>query len=57
MEIFFEVEETVERISKASRVPVYVCWNYYLDKGVLGGAVISGYQQGEEAGKNCLEDT
>jgi len=51
---YFEMEESRERISRASKVPVYVCWNFYLGKGVVGGAVITGYQQGEEAGKIAL---
>lgn len=46
---FFEVEEAAELISQSASVPVYVCWDFYIGKGVVGGAIISGYDQGKEA--------
>ncbi len=52
--VFFEVEESGKRISIASRVPVYVCWDLCLGVGVVGGAITSGFDQGFEAGKIAL---
>ncbi|MCF7912551.1 MAG: PAS domain S-box protein [Candidatus Cloacimonetes bacterium] len=51
---FFEVEEAGEKISAAARVPVYACWDFYMGDGVLGGALIKGYDQGNAAGAYAL---
>ncbi|MCF7920191.1 MAG: PAS domain S-box protein [Candidatus Cloacimonetes bacterium] len=52
---FFDVEEAAELITQASSVPVYACWDFYLKKGVIGGAMTSGYDQGSIAGRYVLD--
>jgi PAS domain S-box-containing protein len=47
--------ESGEMISKASTVPVYVVWDFYLGKGVVGGLVTSGFQQGKKAAEMAIK--
>jgi PAS domain S-box-containing protein len=46
---FFAYEESLALIYAASRVPIYSFWDFYLDKGIIGGMLTSGFQQGREA--------
>ena len=41
--------EAAERISAASPVPFFSFWEIYLEHGILGGRMISGQAQGEDA--------
>jgi signal transduction histidine kinase len=47
----FSYEESGELISAKSRVPIYCFWDFYLQHGMLGGKVTSGYNQGKAAGQ------
>lgn len=47
----FSYEESGELISAKSRVPVYGFWDFYLQYGILGGMITSGYHQGKTAGE------
>jgi len=51
---FFEYDEGVSLIAEASPVPVYGVWDFYLDYGLIGGMLTSGYFQGEAAGWMAL---
>ena len=51
----FSYEESTALISTASKVPVYSSWDLFLGHGVVGGKMISGYAQGEEAAKMALQ--
>jgi len=46
---FFPEQESMERISRASTVPVYGILDLYLGHGMLGGNLINGRSQGEQA--------
>lgn len=35
-------------------IPIYVCWDFLLQKDVIGGSVIKGYSQGKTAAKLAL---
>ncbi|WP_242954821.1 bifunctional diguanylate cyclase/phosphodiesterase [Clostridium massiliodielmoense] len=37
------------------KYPIYVCWDFLFGKNVVGGKVISGYNQGLVAGKKALK--
>jgi signal transduction histidine kinase len=47
----FSYEESGNLIGAKSRVPVYCFWDFYLQDGMLGGMVTSGYNQGKTAGQ------
>ncbi|VVS92003.1 response regulator [Desulfoluna spongiiphila] len=46
---FFPEQESMKRISQASAVPVYGLLDLYLGHGMLGGNLINGTSQGEQA--------
>lgn len=48
-------EESGAMISGISSFPSYTFWEFYLGKGVLGGALITGYDQGKEAADMALQ--
>jgi PAS domain S-box-containing protein len=48
---FYDWQQGTQLIMKASPVPVYGLWDFYLGQGVVGGKLISGYKQGFEAGE------
>lgn len=43
-------EELIESISKVSQVPIFGISDTYLNHGIVGGKITSGYKQGELAG-------
>ena len=46
---YFTEQESMERISRASSVPVYGLLDLYLGHGLLGGNLINGGSQGQQA--------
>jgi diguanylate cyclase (GGDEF)-like protein/PAS domain S-box-containing protein len=50
----FTPVENGRLISAASPIPVYTPWNFHLNTGVIGGPVVTGYDQGREAGVLAL---
>lgn len=42
-------------ISAASPIPVYTLWNFHISTGVLGGRIITGYDQGKAAADMALQ--
>lgn len=47
----FEYDESAERITAASGVPVYGAWDFSFGFGIVGGILTSGYVQGQTAGE------
>ncbi|MBT3368742.1 MAG: PAS domain S-box protein, partial [Nitrospina sp.] len=43
-----------ERMASVSRVPIYSCWDFLLDHGIVGGKLISGFAQGATAARMAL---
>ena len=41
-------------ISAACPVPIYTLWDFHLNTGVLGGRILSGFDQGQEAAEMAL---
>jgi signal transduction histidine kinase/ABC-type uncharacterized transport system substrate-binding protein len=46
---FLSFDNGVKLVTEAASVPVYGTWNFYLGKGILGGKILSGAQQGAKA--------
>ena len=46
--------ENAKLISEISPFPIYTFWNFHLNQGVLGGHIITGYEQGKTAAKLAL---
>ena len=42
-------------ISAACPVPTYTLWNFHLNTGVLGGRILSGFDQGQKAADMALQ--
>ncbi len=51
---FFEYDESAAAIARASTAPIYGAWDFNLGYGMVGGKLISGFYQGETAGRIAL---
>lgn len=51
---FFEYDESARAIARASNAPIYGAWDFNLGYGIVGGKLISGFYQGETAGRMAL---
>ena len=51
---FFTYEESLARIYPHAKVPIYSIWDFYLGRGIVGGMLTSGFQQGKAAGELTL---
>ncbi len=51
----FNSSEATEEISSHSRVPVYGVWDFQLGMGIVGGRLVSGRVQGENAATLAIE--
>ncbi len=52
---FYTYEESFSFYSSNIQVPIYTFWSFYLNLGVVGGKIISGFSQGEAAAKLALQ--
>jgi PAS domain S-box-containing protein len=50
----WEYDEAATAVTTASNAPVYGAWDFNLGFGIVGGKLISGFYQGETAGKLAL---
>jgi sigma-B regulation protein RsbU (phosphoserine phosphatase) len=50
----YAYEDAISLISPSSAVPVYGVWEMYLNRGIVGGMITSGYDQGSTAGSMAL---
>jgi PAS domain S-box-containing protein len=50
----WEYDEAARAVTAASNAPVYGAWDFNLGQGIIGGKLISGFYQGEAAGKLAL---
>ncbi|BCS98881.1 hypothetical protein DSLASN_45130 [Desulfoluna limicola] len=51
----FEYDDSVRAICNSSTVPVYGLWDFQLGHGIVGGNLLTGRQQGGEAGGYVLK--
>ena len=45
----FDYDESIQLIAGQSKAPVYGVWDFYLGKGIVGGLLVSGTDQGRVA--------
>lgn len=45
----YTTKESNQFIARESKKPLYSCWDFYLGTGVVGGKMVSGFNQGKEA--------
>ncbi len=50
----YTYEEAIAAIAPASPVPVYGVWEMYLGRGIIGGMILSGEEQGRIAGEMAI---
>lgn len=50
----FTYEEVLRFVHDRTNVPIYGLWTFQLGKGIVGGSLLSGRQQGEAAGRMAL---
>jgi len=50
----FSYEEVLRFVHDRTKVPIYGLWTFQLGKGIVGGSLLSGQQQGEAAGRIAL---
>ena len=46
--------ETIELLHAVSRVPIYSVWDFFMGRGIVGGIITSGTDQGRAAGDQAL---
>ncbi len=52
--VFLEYDIGAELVSENSKRPVYVAWDFSFGKGAVGGYLVTGIDQGIEAGRKAL---
>lgn len=52
--ISLSYRESIRRIRAAAKVPLYGVWDFYLGRGILGGMITSGLDQGRRAARLAL---
>lgn len=52
---FISYMEVMEIIRSNTDLPIYSVWDFYLDKGIVGGMLTSGFKQGEYAADIAME--
>jgi len=52
---FFSFEEYTHRLTHVSHAPMYTMWHFYLGNGVMGGNIITGFEQGRKSAELGLQ--
>ncbi|QZY55680.1 MASE3 domain-containing sensor histidine kinase [Crassaminicella profunda] len=52
---FISTKKCIQSISKEKALPLYSCWENYLGRGIVGGKIASGYDQGEIAIEKAIK--
>nr|WP_319392557.1 ABC transporter substrate binding protein [uncultured Desulfobacter sp.] len=52
---FISYAEGIEMVATHTHVPIYGAWDFYLNKGIIGGRITSGFLQGKTAGELALK--
>ena len=50
----FSYDQSIALIAKESKAPIYGVWDFYLGKGIVGGMLTSGFDQGRIAAEMAL---
>ena len=51
---YLSYENSLIKIRGDSKIPIYGAWDFYANLGIVGGSAISGYMQGNLAGKLAI---
>ena len=51
---YISYQENIEIIREATQLPIYSSWVFYLDEGIVGGMLTSGFKQGKLAAQIAL---
>jgi len=52
--VFVEFDEGIKRVVAASRVPVFIVWDFSIGYGTVGGYLTSGYEEGTSVARMVL---
>jgi len=52
---YISYHENIEMINEITPIPVYSGWEFYLNKGIVGGVLTSGFEQGQLAAGMALQ--
>ncbi|WP_171594263.1 sensor histidine kinase [Marinifilum caeruleilacunae] len=52
---FISYRNGINKIKENTKVPIFGSWDFYLDKGLFGGKITSGYDQGKHAATLALK--
>ncbi len=52
---YYSFEESFDIYSFNVKTPIYTFWDFYMNRGALGGMIVSGDAQGAEAAKKALQ--
>ncbi|MDQ1771812.1 hypothetical protein GQR60_15340 [Labilibaculum sp. A4] len=52
---FISYQKGITQIKEVAHVPIFGSWDFYLDKGLFGGKITRGYEQGERAAMLALK--
>ena len=50
----FDYDESLAMIAAQSKAPIFGVWDFYLGKGIVGGLLVSGFDQGRVAAEMAL---
>ena len=53
--VVLSVQRCFEKLSSICKAPVFSMWDFVLGHGIVGGYVVSGFEQGKAAGEMALE--
>ena len=48
---YFTYKDSLKEVSSVSKVPIFGLWDFDMGYGIVGGALLNGYSQGQEAAK------
>lgn len=51
---YISYQENIEIIREATQLPIYSSWVFYLDEGIVGGMLTSGFEQGKLSAQIAL---
>jgi PAS domain S-box-containing protein len=51
---YISYQENIEIIREATQLPIYSSWEFYLDEGIVGGMLTSGFKQGKLSAEIAL---
>lgn len=51
----YSYNEVLNLLSSKSNIPIFTCWDFYMNNGTMGGILASGVKQGQEAARIATE--